>query len=146
MRKSPEPNSDLRSLDKLVGTWKLSGDVEGQIKFEWAEGGFFLIQHVDLKSPSQYGGRRILGTEVIGHLQRVNEEPTSDIKSRFYSYLDGLTLDYTYELVGDTFTIWFGDRGSDNLFKGKFSRDGCAYSGAWKWPGGGYRMTATRVK
>jgi hypothetical protein len=146
MQKSPKPNSDLRSLDKLVGTWELSGDVEGQIKFEWAEGGFFLIQHVDLKSPLKYGRHRILGIEVIGHLQRVNEEPTSDIKSRFYSYLDGLTLDYTYELVGDAFTIWFGERGSDNLFKGKFSRDGNAYSGAWKWPGGGYTMTATRVK
>jgi hypothetical protein len=115
MQKLLKPNSDFRSFDKLVGTWKLSGDVEGQIKFEWAEGRFFLIQHVDLKSPQKYGGRRIQGIEIIGHLQRVNEEPTSEIKSRFYSYLDGLTLDYTYELVGDAFTIWFGERGSDDF-------------------------------
>jgi hypothetical protein len=36
---------------------------QGKITFEWIEGGFFPIQHVDLK---QYG-QRIKGIEVIGH-------------------------------------------------------------------------------
>jgi hypothetical protein len=60
--------------------------------------------------------------------------------------LDGLTLDYVYELVGDTLTIWFGDRGSKNRFKAKFGPDGKTYSGEWKWPGGGYKATARRVR
>ena len=29
-----EPNPDLRSLDKLVGTWGLSGDVRGTVAYE----------------------------------------------------------------------------------------------------------------
>ncbi len=44
----PEPGSDLKALDRLVGTWEMSGDVEGCVSFEWMEGDFFLIQRVDL--------------------------------------------------------------------------------------------------
>ena len=62
-RQAPEPNPDLESLDRLVGTWEMSGEVQGQVTFEWMEGGFFLIQHVDLE---QYG-QKIKGIEIIGH-------------------------------------------------------------------------------
>ena len=48
----PEPSPDLRSLDRLVGTWEMSGDVQGTVVFEWMEGSFFLVQRVDLE---QYG-------------------------------------------------------------------------------------------
>ena len=138
----PKPNPDLKSLDKLVGTWSISGEAHGQIRFEWMEGGFFLIQHVDL----EYGGRRIKGMEVIGHLRRLGEESSKEIRSRFYSSNDGLTLDYVYQLVGDTLEIWFGEKGSDNWFAGKFSPDGNSLSGKWKWPGGGYSVTGTKSK
>jgi hypothetical protein len=43
------PNSDLRSLDRLVGTWNVSGGAEGKVTYEWLEGGFFLLQRYDLK-------------------------------------------------------------------------------------------------
>jgi hypothetical protein len=138
----PTPNPDLKSLDRLVGTWKVSGEAQGQIRFEWMEGGFFLVQHLDL----EYGGRKLKGIEVIGHLQRLGEEPSKEIWSRVYSFPDGLTLDYVYELADDTITIWFGHKGSDNRMKGTFSPDGNSFSGAWEWPGGGYQITGTRVK
>ena len=92
----PVPNQDLKSLDRLVGTWKQSGGVEGTVTYEWAEGGFFLIQHVDMESD----GRPIKGMEIIGHVQAFGEEPGPDIKSRFFSFLDGMTLDYVYEIDG----------------------------------------------
>jgi hypothetical protein len=38
---SAEPDAGIRQLDWLVGTWKVSGGVTGQITFEWLEGGFF---------------------------------------------------------------------------------------------------------
>jgi hypothetical protein len=123
----------------------LSGEVEGQVKYEYAEGGFFLIQHVDITTPIKYGGRRVKGIEIIGHEQRMGGKPSRQIKSRFYEYMGGLTLDYVYEIKGDNLTIWFGDKDSNNRFRGKFSRDGCTYCGEWKWPGGGYRVTATRL-
>jgi len=43
--------------------------------------------------------------EFIEHLQLFGEEPSTDIKSRFYSYLDGMTIDYVYEMDGDTLML-----------------------------------------
>ena len=139
----PQPNPDLRSLDRLVGTWKVSGpDIDGLVTYEWMEGGFFLIQHVDFV----HGGRRIKGMEVIGHLQPFGEAPSDHIKSRFYD-TQGNTLDYVYEVEGDTLTIWGGERGSPAYYRGTFSDDGTTNSGAWVYPGGGgYESTMTRVK
>lgn len=53
----------LSGLEKLLGTWKLTGDVSGEIPYEWAEGGFFLIQHVDL---IYFGRRNALCTSLRG--------------------------------------------------------------------------------
>jgi hypothetical protein len=138
--RSPEPNPDLKSLDRLVGTWEMSGGVQGRVTFEWMEGGFFLIQRVDL----EHDGRRIKGIEIIGHERPFGAEPSEEIKSRFYSNT-GDTLDYVYELVGDTLTIWAGEKGSPAYAGGTFSEDGNTGSGEWVYPGGGYRFTMTRV-
>ena len=138
----PKPNPDLKSLDKLVGAWEVSGGIEGQITFEWMEGGFFLVQHIDLA----HNGRKIKGIEIIGHEQKFADEPSAEIKTRVYSFLDGMTLDYVYEMDGDTLTIWAGEKGSAAYYKGKISDDGQTMSGEWTYPGGGYKATGTRVK
>jgi hypothetical protein len=143
MNEQPEPNPDLKSLDRLIGTWKQTGEVDGEITYEWAEGGFFLMQRVDLV---QYGNK-IKGIEFIGHEFTFGSEPSKDIKSRFYSYLDGMTLDYVYEIEGNTLTIWGGERGSPAYYKGQFSEDGDTLTGRWVYPdGGGYEATSIRVK
>ena len=138
----PEPNPDLKGLDRLVGRWEVSGGAQGRVTYEWMEGGFFLIQRVDLE---QYG-QKLKGIEVIGHEREFGAEPGEDIKSRFYDNM-GNTLDYVNELVGDTLTIWGGEKGSPAYSKGTFSDDGDALSSEWVYPGGGgYRSTMTRVK
>ena len=138
----PKPDPDLKGLDRLVGTWKQTGGVEGEITYEWMEGGFFLMQRVDL---TRYG-HKITGIEIIGHLQPFGEEPSKDIKSRFYSFQDGMTLDYVYEVDGDTLTIWGGEKGSPAYYRGRFSDDGDTLTGGWFYPGGGgYESVATRV-
>ena len=139
-----QPNPDLKSLDRLVGTWNVSGpDIHGQVRFEWMEGGFFLIQRVDFV----HGENKIRGIEIIGHEFTFGSEPSQDIKSRFYSFLDGMTLDYVYEIEGDTLTIWGGERGSPAYYKGQFSKDGNTLSGRWVYPGGGgYEAMSTKVK
>jgi hypothetical protein len=132
------PNPDLRSLDKLVGTWKISGGSEVTVTYEWMEGGFFLIQHIDLNQAK--------GIEIIGHLRPYGEEPSKDIKSRYYASA-GETLDYVYEVTGNTLMIWFGEKGSPAHFKGEFSEDGNTLTGGWVYPGGGgYETISTRVK
>jgi hypothetical protein len=135
------PSSALQALGRLIGTWNLSGEAQGRIRYEWAEGGFFLLQHFDL----EHDGHRNLGIEVIGHLHRLGETPGDDIVTRVYNFLDGLTLDYVYELDGDTLTIWGGAKGSPAYYRGTFSADDQVLAGAWVWPGGGYQTTATRV-
>ena len=138
----PKPNPDLKSLDRLVGTWKVSGpDIDGHVTFEWMEGGFFLMQHFDFV----HGGHKVKGMEIIGHLQPFGEEPGKDIKSRIYDTM-GNTFDYVYELEGDTLTIWGGEKGSPAYFQGKWSDDDNTNTGAWTYPGGGgYESTMTRI-
>jgi hypothetical protein len=127
----------LRNLDRLVGKWKATGSyLEGFMVFEWMEGGFFLIQHVD----AHHGERQIKGVEYIGF-----DEDTQTLRSH-YMDTHGSNFTYTWELVGDTLKIWFGDKGSDDFFVAKFSEDGNSYSGRWQWPGGGYSVQMTRIK
>jgi hypothetical protein len=141
------PNPDLKSLDRLVGTWEISdpsgkGEITGRVSYEWVEGGFFLIQRFDLL----HGDQRNKGIEYIGHFQLFGEEPSEEIKTRVFSFLDGMVLDYVYELVDDTLIIWAGEKGSPAYFKGQFSKDGNTLSGAWVYPGGGYESRMSRVK
>jgi hypothetical protein len=124
----------------LVGSWRFSGDTRGTTRYGWAEGGLFLEQHVNL----EVFGKSIRGIEMIGHIHRVGEKPSEEVWSRFYSYKDGLTLDYVYELKGRRLTIWFMRKDSDNFFSGSIAEDGSSYEGAWAWPGGGYHVTAVR--
>jgi hypothetical protein len=136
--KAPVPNPDLKRLDRLVGTWKLSGGSQGQTVYEWMEGNFFLIQRVDFGEDK--------GIEIIGHEQKYGQEPSADIKSRYYG-TSGSTFDYVYEIQGDTLMIWFGEKGSPAFYKGTFSDDGNVISGEWVYPGGGgYTSVATRIK
>jgi hypothetical protein len=143
MYEQPKPHADLKSLERLVGAWKQSGDLAGDITYEWAEGGFFLIQRVDFV----HEGHQIKGVEFIGHQQAFGAEPSQDIQSRFYSFLDGMTLDYVYEIEGDTLIIWGGEKGSPAYYQGQFSQDGNTLTGGWVYPGGGgYQAISTRVK
>jgi hypothetical protein len=132
----PVPNPDLRSLDRLIGTWRVSGEAEGTVTYEWAEGGFFLLQHVDLGHAK--------GLEIIGHEQKYGEPPSTDIRSRYYGFSSGETLEYTHELTGDTLRIWSGERGSPAYYEGTFTDDD-TLTGAWHYPGGGgYTTVSTR--
>lgn len=126
------PTEQMRSLDRLIGTWAVTGGAEGTVRYEWMTGGHFLIQHVELEQE----GQSVNGFEVIGHLHPFGEPVGEEIWSRFYDSL-GNTFDYVYELDGDTLTIWAGAQGSPAYFRGAFSDDDRTMAGAWVYPGGG---------
>ena len=66
LRRTDTPTeSRSQTLNRLVGMWKISGEAEGTVTYEWMEGGFFLIQYVDLEQD----GQRNKGLEIIGHVQ-----------------------------------------------------------------------------
>jgi hypothetical protein len=137
----PVPGADLKPFERLIGTWRVDGGAEGQVTYEWMEGGFFLVQKVALEQ----SGQSIRGMEIIGHLRPFGQEPTPEIHSRFYDSM-GNTLDYVYEMEGDTLTIWAGEKGSPAYYRGTFSSDGKKASGEWVYPGGyGYQSTMTRI-
>lgn len=134
----PTPNPDLQAFERLIGTWKVDGGVKGQTSYEWMEGKFFLLQHIQLGD--------VKGIEIIGHEQKFGEDASAEIKSRYYG-TRGETFDYVYEMDGDTLTIWGGEKGSPAYYKGTFSADGNTLSGDWVYPGGGgYTSISTRVR
>jgi hypothetical protein len=147
--RQPQPNPALKSLDVMVGAWELKGresgpdgEIHGRPTFEWMEGGFYLVQHVDI----DYIGRRIVGTEYIGY-----DEENDNLRSYFFSNegpepFGRVALEYVWEVGDDTFTIWGGEVGSPASFMGKFTDDRDTITGLWEWPGGGYEATMTRVK
>jgi hypothetical protein len=138
------PSKEMQRLSqKLVGKALLSGGVTGTSHCELMEGGFFLLQHIDITQ----NGMHIKGIEIIGHLKAFGAEPTAEIHSRFYDN-NGNTLDYTYELSedGQKLTVWGGEKGSPAYYEGIFNDDGTC-NGEWHYPGGGgYKMTTKPVK
>jgi hypothetical protein len=134
------PPADLKTLgDRLVGTWTVSGEAEGETTWEWMDGGFFLIQ----RGWTRREGAKQTYLQIIGHDRMPGSEPSDAITGRLYTS-QGDTLAYVCELDGDTMTIWMGEKGSPAVYKGAFSADGITIEGAWEWPGGGYKETMTR--
>jgi hypothetical protein len=144
----PRPHPGLENLDRLVGTWQVLGPIiQGQVTFEWMEGGFFLVQHIDL----DHHGRRVKGMEITGYrrgweaLQAGTDyQPDQEITSHLFDNA-GNTFTYVYEVNGDTLTIWGGHKASPAHYTGKWSDDGNTNAGAWVYPGGGYASTMTRI-
>ncbi|GCD39342.1 hypothetical protein OEIGOIKO_07172 [Streptomyces chrestomyceticus JCM 4735] len=132
----------IGELERLLGRWRVEGGATGTVTYRRLDGGFFLVQEVELE---QYG-RRITGMEVIGREKPFGAAaPGEDIVSRFYDN-EGHTFDYVYEMAGDTLTIWGGEKGSPAYFRGTFTADGNVLAGAWVYPGGGgYESTMTRI-
>ncbi len=134
------PNPDLRSLDRLVGTCEMSGDTRGRVTYEWMEGGFFLVQHVDLEQD----GQQTKGIEIIGHEQVFGGAERAHQIALLQ--LSGWYDPRLYvEVDGDTLMIWSGEKGSPAYYKGTFGDDDNTLAGAWVYPSGGYESISTRI-
>jgi hypothetical protein len=130
--KKETKNTILKSLDRLVGTWKASDPsgaegVKGQVTFEWMEGGNFLMQHVNLGEAK--------GIEIIGY-----DEKSKSLKSHYFEGSTGKHLEYTYQLENDTLTVSIDMPQAKGQFIGKFNDDNNAYTGRWDWTQEGKKM------
>lgn len=143
MKEDIKTHPALKALEIMVGTWDLEGrdfttneEIRGQSTFEWMEGGFYMVHRFNL----DYAGRKFTDIEYIGH-----DERRGHLKTHVFSTQGPGPAEYTWEVDEHTFTNWFGDVGSDNRYKGKFSEDRNTLIGQWEWPGGGYEATMARV-
>jgi hypothetical protein len=87
------PKPALKALEVMVGRWGLKGrdfttneEISGQSRFEWMEGGFFLVHRFNLR----YAGRRFTGVEYIWYV-----EESAHLKTHVFSTQDPVPLEYT---------------------------------------------------
>lgn len=138
----PGPHSDLKELgDRLLGTWKISGEAQGETSWEWMDGCFFLIQ----RGWTRREGAEQTFLQIVGYDRTPGSEPDDAITGRLYTN-KGETLVYVCELDGDTMTIRIGEKGSPAVYTGTFSAEGNTIEGSWERPLGGYEETMTRVR
>jgi hypothetical protein len=144
----PEPHPALRQLDRLVGTWNITGydDAGGELKgtevYEWMEGGFFMKQEVD----QLYSGQKIRALQIIGYERKSGTDESADECTAYFFDNMGNAWEYVWEMQGDLLTIWGGYVGSPAAYRGRFISNGNVLQGRWDWPGGGYKSTSVRVK
>src|SRR5882762_1943357 len=122
IKKKPRPNPELKKLDKLVGIWNVSGEISGQVSFSWMEGGFFLVQYVDLEGAK--------GLEFIGY-----DEDSGTLRSHYFDN-DGKVMEYTYQVSETDHLISIDMPGIKGAFKGKYSDNGNTITGSWHWKQG----------
>jgi hypothetical protein len=128
----PQPDPELRRLDRLIGTWSMKGhligsdeeNIIGQSTYQWLEGGFFLQQDVEMDFA---GMLKIKSRELIGY-----DPETKAFTSSVYSNLSPAPLPYKWDLQGNRLTISVSYGPLDASFNGRFSSDANSFSGGWR--------------
>ena len=144
----PKPNSALKRLERLVGTWIIEGrtldskdnNASGRVSIDWLPGGFFLQQRGEI----EVRGFKVYGLEIIGY------DPAKDIfPSHVFSNVGEVPARYYWDVQGDVVTHWT----EGAKYTGRFSEDGNVLSGGWRpdegvesTSGNTYDATMTRVK
>lgn len=116
------------ALSLFVGTWHTTGAtrakanapserIDATDRYEWMEGRFFLLHHVDARTP-----HATKALEIIGPAGPDGGFPTKGFGS------EGQTFAFTYELDGRTFR----NIGPNERFAGAFTEDGETLSGTWE--------------
>lgn len=129
------PHPELHKLDKLVGIWEVSGDVKGQVNFSWMEGGFFLVQFIDVEGTK--------GLEFIGF-----DEEAQTFRSHYFDGA-GKVLQYTYQITDTDHIVTIDNPAVRGGFDGKYDNNGNTIAGCWHWIQNGeefsYNTTLRRV-
>jgi hypothetical protein len=128
----PTPDPALRALDSFVGSWRLKGhligsdeeNIVGQATYRWLEGGFFLVQDIELDFAGLFD---VQSHELVGY-----DPETEAFSSLVFSNLAPTPLPYKWEVQGRRLTITVSYGPLDATFKGEMSEDGNSMSGGWR--------------
>jgi hypothetical protein len=135
----PQPDPALKRLEKLVGTWKLTGrtlssnedNITGWTTFEWMPGGFFLqaVGEINFK------GFIMQSLEIIAY-----DPQTKTFPSSVYSSISETVFLYQWDVQGNT--VIHSRLGA--TYTGRFSEDGSMLIGGWR-PDEGTESTDERA-
>jgi hypothetical protein len=128
-----KPDSPMRRLEPLIGTWDTRGEVIGEDgarqaftatdAYWWVADGAFLYHDF----VADMAGQRVAGFEVAGYDKAADR---FDIRS--YDNAGGVN-DQTATMMGKTWNI----AGETERFSGSFSEDGNRLTGVWERRDGG---------
>jgi hypothetical protein len=119
---APKPHPELKKLEYFSGTWEWDaemmpspmgpgGEIRLTERYEWMEGGFFLISRTDFTTPMGNG----TGLSLYGY----------DPEAKVYTYHEynslGEAIHSKGTLDGDTWTYWSDQRIEGQAFKGRFT-------------------------
>jgi Protein of unknown function (DUF1579) len=129
---APTPDPALRRLDPLVGEWTMTGNlvgsseenIVGRASFRWLEGGFFLVQDVEIDFAGMY---QVKSHELIGF-----DPTTGAFTSQVFSNMAPVPLPYQWDLRDDTLRISVSFGPMDSTFEATIGDDGNSFSGGWR--------------
>ena len=128
----------LEKLEAFVGTWSTAGEIRAGEhgpatafsaidRYEWMEGGHFLLHHVD----ARMGDGHLVALEVIGYDAATGTYPMRSFDSQ------GNTGTHTARMQDGTWTF----QGESERFTGRFSDDGNTITGLWEQSADGVTWT-----
>jgi hypothetical protein len=126
----PQPDPELRRLERLVGKWTMEGhlvgsdekNIKGETTFRWLPGGFFLEQRARI----DFVGFQIDALELIGY-----DSETDTFPSTVFSGFSPVPLPYRWDVRGDAVTIAVSYGQLDATFTGSWREDG-TFAGGWR--------------
>jgi hypothetical protein len=126
------PDPALRRLDALVGDWQMTGNfvgsdeenIVGRARFHWLDGGFFLVQDIEIDFAGQY---EVKSHELIGY-----DSESGAFRSQAYSNLSPVPLAYTWDLRDNTLRISVSEPPLDATLEATISDDGTTFAGGWR--------------
>ncbi len=129
---APRPNPALQSLEVLVGEWQMelsnasflpspSETVKGQVSFEWAQDGAFLLLRMGDKPPSPPAALWLIS----------RDESTPNYIVLYY---DARSVSRVYEMSFSegVWKMWRNSPGFSQRYEGKISRDGLTVTAQWE--------------
>jgi hypothetical protein len=127
-----KPNPALKSLDVLVGEWNTemsnmsflsdpSAKVRGQDRFEWLEGGAFLISYSSVEQSDFPSSVRVIG-----------RDDSVETYNMLYFDSRGVSRIYHMSLEDGTWKMWRNAPGFSQRFTGTFSDDGKTITARWE--------------
>ena len=130
----PPAEPMLRALDRFVGEWKTTAGPPGgplwpgaaRVRFEWLDGGAFLVERWSLDAADAPAGTPTSGTTIVGC------DAAHGAYLQLYADDRGVCRVYEMGLREEQWTLQRQGPPFAQRFEGRFSPDGSTITGRWE--------------